>query len=33
MASNLETFPGYKPSGVDWLGDVPAHRGAPTPRA
>ena len=25
MPSNLQTYPAYKPSGVEWLGDVPAH--------
>ena len=25
MASNLETFPGYKPSGAAWLGGAPPH--------
>ena len=23
--SNLQPYPAYKPSGVDWLGDVPDH--------
>ena len=25
IADNLSTYPAYKPSGVNWLGDVPAH--------
>ncbi|HQK45717.1 MAG TPA: restriction endonuclease subunit S, partial [Syntrophorhabdaceae bacterium] len=25
MISNLKPYPRYKPSGVDWLGDVPEH--------
>lgn len=25
MMSNLKSYPSYKPSGVEWLGDVPAH--------
>ena len=25
MTSNLKPYPHYKPSGVEWLGDVPAH--------
>lgn len=25
IADNLQPYPVYKPSGVDWLGDVPAH--------
>ena len=25
MTSNLKSYPSYKPSGVAWLGDVPAH--------
>ena len=25
MTSNLKPYPTYKPSGVEWLGDVPAH--------
>ncbi len=25
MPSNLKPYPTYKPSGVEWLGDVPAH--------
>ena len=25
MPSCLQTYPAYKPSGVEWLGDVPAH--------
>ena len=25
MMSNLKPYPSYKPSGVEWLGDVPAH--------
>ena len=25
MTSNLKSYPSYKPSGVEWLGDVPAH--------
>ena len=25
MIANLPPYPAYKPSGVDWLGDVPAH--------
>ena len=24
-AFHLQPYPAYKPSGVDWLGDVPAH--------
>ena len=25
IAANLPPYPAYKPSGVEWLGDVPAH--------
>ena len=25
MNSTLKLYPSYKPSGVEWLGDVPAH--------
>ena len=25
MTANLKPYPSYKPSGVEWLGDVPAH--------
>ena len=25
MSPHLKSYPAYKPSGVDWLGDVPAH--------
>ena len=25
MSVNLQPYPSYKPSGVEWLGDVPAH--------
>ena len=25
MIANLPPYSAYKPSGVDWLGDVPAH--------
>ncbi len=25
MATNLRPYPAYKPSGIEWLGDVPAH--------
>ena len=25
IAANLPLYPAYKPSGVEWLGDVPAH--------
>ena len=25
MASSLKPYPAYKPSGVEWLGEVPAH--------
>ena len=25
MTATLHSYPAYKPSGVDWLGDVPAH--------
>ena len=25
MTTNLKPYPTYKPSGVEWLGDVPAH--------
>ena len=25
MIESLESYPAYKPSGVEWLGDVPAH--------
>ena len=25
MTPNLQSYPAYRPSGVDWLGDVPAH--------
>ena len=25
MTPPLQPYPAYKPSGVDWLGDVPAH--------
>ncbi len=25
MATNLKPYPSYKPSGVEWLGEVPAH--------
>ena len=25
MTSHLQPYPAYKPSGVDWLGNVPAH--------
>ena len=27
MTATLEPYPDYKPSGVEWLGDVPAHWG------
>ena len=27
--STLQPYPAYKPSGVEWLGDVPAHWAAP----
>ena len=23
--SNIKSYPNYKPSGVEWLGDVPTH--------
>ncbi|MDI3499278.1 MAG: type restriction enzyme protein [Synergistaceae bacterium] len=25
MITNLKPYPAYKPSGVEWLGEVPAH--------
>ncbi len=25
MSANLHPYPAYKPSGVEWLGDIPAH--------
>ena len=25
MVADLQSYPAYKPSGVEWLGDVPAH--------
>ena len=25
MSTDLQPYPAYKPSGIDWLGDVPAH--------
>ncbi len=25
MTTNFQSYPAYKPSGVEWLGDVPAH--------
>ena len=25
MTADLKPYPHYKPSGVDWLGDIPAH--------
>ena len=25
MTSNLQPYPAYKPSGIEWLGEVPAH--------
>ena len=25
MISNLHPYPDYRPSGIPWLGDVPAH--------
>ncbi len=24
-SNNLQPYPSYKPSGVEWLGDVPTH--------
>ena len=33
MISNLEPHPAYKPSGVPWLGDVPAHWEVPRGKA
>ena len=29
MASSLKPYPAYKPSGVEWLGEVPVHWGLP----
>ena len=25
MTADLKPYPHYKPSGVEWIGDVPAH--------
>ena len=25
MINDIQPYPAYKPSGVEWLGDVPAH--------
>ena len=27
MTHNLKPYPAYKPSGVEWLGDIPVHWG------
>ena len=32
MIVNLPPYPAYKPSGVDWLGEVPAHWEVRRPR-
>lgn len=24
-ASTIQPYPAYKPSGIEWLGDIPAH--------
>ena len=33
MTTNLHTYPAYKPSGVEWLGDVPEYWGVQPGRA
>ena len=30
MIHNLKPYPAYKDSGVEWLGEVPAHWEVPT---